>query len=74
MIELPDKSKEKLLQAKVIAVGPGFINNDGKVIPTSVKAGEQVLIPEFGGQNIKINNEEYLLFRDAEILAKIAEN
>ena len=71
-IYLPGTEKEKLMQAKVIATGPGYVNNNGDLIPTSVKQGEEVLIPGFGGQNIKVGDEEYLLFRDSEILAKVS--
>lgn len=70
-IYLPEKNLPKLSQGTVIAAGPGVTNNEGKVIPTSVKAGDEILIPSFGGQSIKVNEEEYFIFRDHEILAKI---
>ncbi|KJA16452.1 hypothetical protein HYPSUDRAFT_47367 [Hypholoma sublateritium FD-334 SS-4] len=62
-----------LPEATVIAVGPGAPNKDGTVIPTTVKAGDRVLLPGWGGNAIKVGEEEYFLFKDAEILAKIKE-
>ena len=62
-----------LPEATVIAVGPGAANKDGVVVPTSVKAGDRVLLPGWGGNSIKLGEEEYFLFRDSEILAKINE-
>ncbi|KAG5653782.1 hypothetical protein H0H81_010623 [Sphagnurus paluster] len=62
-----------LPEATVIAVGPGAPNKDGQVVPTQVKAGDRVLLPGWGGNSIKVGEEEYYLFRDNEILAKIQE-
>ncbi|KAF7976792.1 hypothetical protein HWV62_5640 [Athelia sp. TMB] len=62
-----------LPEATVIAVGPGAPNKDGKVIPTSVQAGDRVLLPGWGGSSIKVGEDEFFLFKDAEILAKIQE-
>ncbi|KAJ7575271.1 hsp10-like protein [Mycena floridula] len=62
-----------LPEATVIAVGPGAPNKDGAVIPTTVKAGDRVLLPGWGGNSIKVGEEEYFLFKDSEILAKIQE-
>ncbi|KAF8066839.1 hsp10-like protein [Lyophyllum atratum] len=62
-----------LPEATVIAVGPGAPNKDGQVIPTQVKAGDRVLLPGWGGNAIKVGEEEYYLFKDQEILAKIQE-
>jgi len=57
----------------VIAVGPGAPDKDGKVVPTTVQAGDKVLLPGWGGNSIKVGEEEYFLFKDSEILAKIKE-
>lgn len=46
---------------------------NGQIVPMSVKPGDKVLLPNFGGQTIKVEDEEYVLFRDAEILAKVSE-
>jgi len=62
-----------LPEAIVIAVGPGALNKDGNVVPTEVKAGDRVLLPGWGGNSIKVGEEEYHLFKDSEILAKIKE-
>ncbi|KAH7103414.1 chaperonin Cpn10 [Auriculariales sp. MPI-PUGE-AT-0066] len=62
-----------LPEATVIAVGPGAPNKDGNVVPVSVKAGDKVLLPGWGGNSIKIGEDEFHLFKDAEILAKIQE-
>ncbi|KAK9460654.1 chaperonin 10-like protein [Lipomyces oligophaga] len=70
---IPEKNVEKLNEAKVLAVGPGAFDAEGKRVPVSVAPGDRVLIPQFGGSNIKVGEEEFILFRDHEILAKIAE-
>ncbi|KAJ3899833.1 chaperonin 10-like protein [Lentinula edodes] len=62
-----------LPEATVIAVGPGAPNKDGQIIPTTVKAGDKVLLPGWGGNAIKVGDEEYHLFKDSDILAKIQE-
>ncbi|KAJ2916091.1 hypothetical protein MD484_g4336, partial [Candolleomyces efflorescens] len=62
-----------LPEATVIAVGPGAPNKDGTIVPTAVKAGDRVLLPGWGGNAIKVGEEEYYLFKDSEILAKINE-
>lgn len=56
-IYIPEKNVEKLNEAKVLAVGPGAPNMNGDIIATSVKAGDKVLIPPFGGSTIKIGEE-----------------
>ena len=71
---LPEKNVAKLNQATVLAVGPGFTDANGHKVVPQVKVGDQVLIPQFGGSTIKLSNEdEVILFRDSEILAKITE-
>jgi len=62
-----------LPEATVIAVGPGAPNKDGKIIPTQVQAGDRVLLPGWGGNSIKVGEDEFFLFKDSEILAKIKE-
>lgn len=71
-IYIPEKNVEKLNEADVIAVGPGLVDKEGKKVPVSVQSGDRVLIPPYGGSSIKVGEEEVLLFRDNEILAKIA--
>ncbi|CCC70973.1 hypothetical protein NCAS_0G00860 [Naumovozyma castellii] len=71
-ILLPEKNVEKLNQAKVLAVGPGFTDANGNKVVPQVKIGDQVLIPQYGGSAIKLSgDDEVVLFRDSEILAKI---
>lgn len=73
-IYIPEKNQEKLNQGTVIAAGPGITNTTtGNVIPTSVKPGDKVLLPSFGGNPVKVGDEEYYLYTDKEILAKIDE-
>ncbi|EIW69399.1 chaperonin GroES [Tremella mesenterica] len=62
-----------LPEATVIAVGPGAPNKEGTVVPVSVQPGDKVLLPGWGGNPIKVGEEEYHLFKDSEILAKINE-
>ncbi len=55
-------------------MGPGAVNRDGKLIPTNLKVGDKVLLPEYGGQIVNLSDkEEYVLFRDEDVLAKIEE-
>jgi len=73
-IFLPQSSTNNPLpEATVISVGPGAPDKEGKIVPTSVQAGDKVLLPGWGGNSIKLGEEEYFLFRDSEILAKIQE-
>lgn len=72
-ILLPESSVKELNEAKVLAVGPGGFDKDGKRTIMSVGPGDKVLIPQYGGSPIKVGEEEYSLFRDHELLAKIQE-
>lgn len=70
---LPEKNVEKLNQGKVLAVGPGFTDANGNKVTPQVQVGDNVLIPQYGGSTIKLagDDQEVILFRDSEILAKI---
>ena len=70
-IIIPDSAKEKPQQGKVIAVGKGRIEKDGKVTPLDVKAGDKVLFGKYAGQEIKIDGNEYLIVREEEVLGVI---
>ena len=70
-IIIPDTAKEKPQEAEVVAVGDGKMDDDGKRLPMSVKAGDRVLIGKYTGQDIKINDEEHTIVREDEILAVI---
>jgi len=72
-IFLPESSVKELNEAKVLAVGPGGLDREGKRVAVSVQPGDKVLIPSFGGSPIKVGENEYTLFRDYELLAKINE-
>ncbi|KAI5481942.1 chaperonin GroES [Pseudohyphozyma bogoriensis] len=60
-------------EALVLAVGPGAPGKDGSIVPVSVKEGDRVVIPGFGGFAVKVGEEEYTVYRDSEIIAKISE-
>jgi len=71
-IFLPDTaSKEKSEEGKVVAVGPGKRNDKGEVIPVAVKPGDKVLFSKYGPSEIKIDDKEYLIAREDDILAII---
>ena len=70
-IIIPDSAKEKPQKAEVVAVGPGKLNDKGQATPLDVKAGDQVLIGKYAGNEIKIEDQEYVIVREDEILAVI---
>ena len=70
-IIIPDTAKEKPQQGKVIAVGKGKVEKDGKVIPLDVKEGDTILFGKYSGQEIKLDGEEYLIMREEEVLGVI---
>jgi Co-chaperonin GroES (HSP10) len=70
-IYLPDTAKEKPQEGKVIAVGPGRMTEDGKTrITPDVEVGDIVLYTKYGGSEIKIDGEEFIIMRESDILAK----
>ena len=70
-IIIPDTAKEKPQQGRVIAVGKGKTEKDGKVTPLDVKEGDTVLFGKYSGQEIKLDGEEYLIMREEEILGVV---
>jgi chaperonin GroES len=70
-IIIPDTAKEKPQQGKVLAVGKGRIEKDGKITPLDVKAGDKILFGKYAGQEIKIDGSEYLIIREEEVLGVI---
>jgi len=68
-IIIPDTAKEKPMEGEVVAVGPGKVGEDGKKTPLDVKAGDRVLFGKYAGTEIKIDDEDYLIMREEEILA-----
>jgi chaperonin GroES len=71
-IIIPDSAKEKPQEAKVIALGTGKKNDDGKVTPFEVKVGDRVLISKYGGTEVKLDEKKYTLVREDDILGVIA--
>ena len=71
-IIIPDSAKEKPQEGEVIAVGAGKINDKGDRIALDVKPGDKVLFGKYSGNDIKIDDEEYMILKEDEILAKIS--
>ena len=69
-IVLPDTAKEKPQEGEVIAVGPGRLSEDGKRIAIDIKVGDKVIYTKYGGTEIKIEDEEVVILRESDILAK----
>ena len=68
-IIIPDTAKEKPQEALVVAVGPGKVNEDGKVTPLDVKKGDKVLFGKYSGSEITLDGEEHLIIREDDVLA-----
>jgi len=66
---IPDTAKEKPSQGEVVAVGPGKLNDDGKRTALEVKVGDRVLYGKYSGTDITVDGEEYLILREADVLA-----
>ncbi len=70
-IIIPDTAKEKPQEGKVVALGTGKRDDDGKLVPFTVKKGDRVLISKYGGTEIKIDGKDYLIMREDDILGVI---
>ena len=70
-IVIPDTAKEKPNQGEVVAAGPGRRDDDGKVIPMEISVGDRVLYAKYTGQEIKIENEEYIVLSERDLLCKV---
>ena len=70
-IIIPDSAKEKPMQGKVIAVGAGKRDDNGKLIPMNVKKGDLILLPKYGGTEVKIDDKTYQIIREDDILGII---
>jgi chaperonin GroES len=68
-IIIPDSAKEKPQEGKIIAVGGGKVGDDGKKIPLDVKAGDRILFGKYSGNEVKIEDEEYVIMREEDVLA-----
>jgi chaperonin GroES len=70
-IIIPDSAKEKPAEGKVIAVGKGRIGDDGKTVKLEIKKGDRILFGKYGGTEVKIDGEEYLIMREEDVLGVI---
>lgn len=68
-IIIPDSAKEKPIEGKVVAVGNGNVNSEGKHVPLTVKTGDIILFAKWGSTEIKINGQEYLIMKESDVLA-----
>ena len=70
-IIIPDTAKEKPQEGKVVAVGKGKVNDDGKLVTLDVKVGDKILFGKYSGSEIKLNGEEHLIMREDDILGVV---
>jgi chaperonin GroES len=70
-IILPDTAKEKPIEGTIVAVGPGKISDDGKLVKPEVKVGDKVLYGKYSGTEVTVEGEEYLIMRESDIFAII---
>ncbi len=68
---IPDTAKEKPQQGEVMAVGPGRVSDEGKRIETELKVGDRVLYGKYSGTEVSVAEEEYLILREADVLAVV---
>jgi chaperonin GroES len=72
-IVLPDTAKEKPNKGKVLAVGPGKLDDDGDRVPLDVAEGDEVLYSKYGGTDIVVEGEDLLVLRESDVLAKVVQ-
>jgi|SRR5688500_18028977 chaperonin GroES len=70
-IVLPDTAKEKPQRGRVLAVGPGALNDKGDRTPLDVDSGDEIIFSKYGGTEIKLGMDEYLILRESDVLAKV---
>ena len=70
-IVLPDTAKEKPQRGRVLAVGPGSRNEDGEYVPMDLAEGDEIIFSKYGGTEVKLGIEEYLILRESDVLAKV---
>ena len=73
-IVLPDTAKEKPQEGEVVAVGPGRTTDDGNKVAMEIRVGDKVIYSKYGGTEYKEEDEEYLILRESDILAKISKS
>jgi chaperonin GroES len=66
---IPDTAKEKPQQGEVVAIGPGALNDAGKRVPLEVKKGDKILYGKYSGTEVTVDDQEYLIMRESDILA-----
>ncbi len=71
-IIIPDSAKEKPQEGKVVAVGKGKVNDEGKVLPMDVKEGDHILFGKYSGSEIKLDGEDLLILREEEVLGVLS--
>ncbi|HEY8074909.1 MAG TPA: co-chaperone GroES [Labilithrix sp.] len=70
-IVLPDTAKEKPQRGRVLAVGPGSRDDNGKFVPMDLAEGDEIVFSKYGGTEIKVGTDEYLILRETDVLAKV---
>ena len=70
-IVLPDTAKEKPQRGKVLAVGPGSLNDKGERVALDLADGDEIVFSKYGGTEIKVGAEDYLILRESDVLAKV---
>ena len=73
-IIIPDTAKEKPQQGEVVAVGPGRMTEEGKRVALDVKKGDKILMGKYSGTEVKIDGTDYIIMREEEVLAIVAES
>ncbi len=73
-IIIPDTAKEKPQEGKVVAVGNGKVNDDGKRIPLDVRAGDRILFGKYSGSEVNVENDEYVIMREEDVLAVLGKD
>ena len=70
-IIIPDSAKEKPAEGEVVAVGAGKVGDDGKKIPLEIKKGDRILFSKYGGTEVNIEDDEYLIMREDDVLGVV---
>ncbi len=70
-IVLPDTAKEKPQRGRVLAVGPGARNEDGEYMPIDLAEGDEIVFSKYGGTEVRLGTEDYLILRESDVLAKV---
>ena len=70
-IVLPDTAKEKPQRGRVLAVGPGSRGDDGKFVPMDLAEGDEIVFSKYGGTEIRVGTDDYLILRESDVLAKV---